>query len=104
MARAKHRVPRSKAARIVALGAFAGILLFILGSAFAAGNPASPFFELDGGITSQGKDDWATLNGGGGSALRFSGVNQDVVNGTQLASSGATNVCGPPGILPAGST
>src|SRR6266568_1196714 len=100
MSRAKHRVRRSKAARLVGLGVFAGIILLAIGTALA--NPATPFFELDGGVTSQGVDDWATLVGGGGHSLLFSGLNEDIVNGKQLASKGTASQCA--SILPATST
>ena len=94
------RSSRSRRA-IVIVGGLVGISFLVL--SIALGNPASGFFELDGNITSQGLDDWATLNAGGGSAVRFSGISEDVVNGTQKASAGVgTDVCS--GILPSGST
>src|SRR5262245_23211523 len=90
-------------ARAALVGTVIGLGLLV-GSASAVVPPfAGGFFELDGNVTSQGHDDWATLNGGGGSAVRFSGISEDVVNGTEKASQGiASNVCST--ILPSGST
>jgi hypothetical protein len=81
----------------------AGLLISTAGQSLAAGGIMPGIFELDGNVKHDAQttppDDWANMPG---SSLKFTGITEDVVNGTQKASTGATNVC--PGILPAGST
>src|SRR5436309_4914292 len=99
MDRGKPRVRRTTRALIV-IGTVVGISFLVF--SVALGHPASGFFELDGNIKNDAGgaiDDWQNPS----HAIRFTGISEDVVNGTQKASTGAgTNVC--PGILPSGST